>query len=58
MAAAEFNSEDPLDLEYEHPELYEELKRFYELDPAGWTTPAGSSPSQASRSSTPAARKS
>lgn len=38
--ATEAFFEDPLDLEYEHPGLYEELMRFYGLDPAGWTTPA------------------
>lgn len=39
--ATEAFFEDPLDLEYEHPELYEELKTFYGLDTAGWTTQAG-----------------
>lgn len=34
--ATEAFFEDPLDLEYEHPELYELLAAFYELDPAGW----------------------
>ena len=37
--ATESFFEDPLDLEYEHPELYEELAKFYGLDPAGWTKP-------------------
>lgn len=39
--ATEAFFEDPLDLEYEHPGLYEELKRFYGLDPAGWKTRTG-----------------
>jgi len=37
--ATESFFEDPLDLEYEHPELYEVLAKFYGLDPAGWTKP-------------------
>jgi Mlc titration factor MtfA (ptsG expression regulator) len=37
--ATEAFFEDPLDLEYEHPELYGELAKFYGLDPAGWTKP-------------------
>lgn len=35
--ATEAFFEDPLDLEYEHPDLYEELSRFFGLDPAGWS---------------------
>ncbi len=34
--ASEAFFEDPLDLETEHPELYNELAKFYGLDPAGW----------------------
>lgn len=39
--ATEAFFEDPFDLEYEHPELYGELAKFYGLDPAGWTKPEG-----------------
>ncbi|MCB1203134.1 MAG: zinc-dependent peptidase [Verrucomicrobiae bacterium] len=34
--ASEAFFEDSLDLEYEHPLLYEELSKFYGLDPAAW----------------------
>lgn len=36
--ASEAFFEDSLDLEYEHPSLYEELSKFYGLDPAAWHT--------------------
>lgn len=42
--ATEAFFEDPLDLEYEHPELYEVLAKFYGLDPAGWLEPRPSVP--------------
>ena len=35
--ASETFFEDPSDLVEEHPELYEELRRYYGLDPASWT---------------------
>lgn len=39
--ATEAFFEDPLDLDYEHPELYGLLADFYGLDPAGWTKQPG-----------------
>ncbi len=39
--ATEAFFEDPLDLYYEHPELYGLLASFYGLDQAGWTTQHG-----------------
>jgi Mlc titration factor MtfA (ptsG expression regulator) len=30
----------PLELREEHAALYEEFRRFYRLDPAGWFQPA------------------
>ena len=37
--ATETFFEKPVQLEREHPELYEQLKRFYRQDPARWTPP-------------------
>ena len=34
--ASETFFEEPYDLVEEHPELYEELAKFYGLDPASW----------------------
>lgn len=41
--ATEFFFERPREMQRRHPELYEELKRFYRQDPAGWPSAAPSS---------------
>jgi len=37
--ATESFFERPCQMQRRHPELYEELKRFYRQDPAGWPSP-------------------
>jgi Mlc titration factor MtfA (ptsG expression regulator) len=40
--ATESFFEKPRQLQQRHPKLYEELKRFYRLDPVNWREPSGS----------------
>ena len=47
--ATECFFEKPRPLRQKHPELYDELKRFYQQDPAEWCWTALSSPSESIR---------